>query len=104
MSNDDVPAVFVTGATGDVGSAVVRHLQAKGQRVVGAVRPGSSARLPDGVEAREFAFGPDVAAHRAALAGYDRLFLLRPPAIEDVQGQLFPVIDAALDTGIRQIV
>lgn len=104
MSNDDAPAVFVTGATGDVGSPVVRHLQAKGQRVVGAVRPASSARLPDGVEARGFAFGPDVAAHRAALAGCDRLFLLRPPAIEDVQGQLFPVIDAALDTGIRQIV
>ncbi|RAX48079.1 SDR family NAD(P)-dependent oxidoreductase [Arthrobacter sp. AQ5-05] len=39
-----------------------------------------------------------------ALEGCDRLFLMRPPAIVDVEKFLFSVIDAARRRGIRQIV
>ncbi|MFT3888400.1 MAG: SDR family oxidoreductase [Arachnia sp.] len=97
--------VFVTGATGTVGSAVVAHLRERGENVVASVRrDGDTARLPDGVEARLFDFTADVSAARVALAGVDRLFLMRPPAIADVQARLFPLIDAARDSGVRQVV
>lgn len=99
------PAVFVTGATGSVGSAAVSHLLDRGQRVVAAVRTAEDApRLPSGAEARVFEFGGDFEAMSAALEGCDRLFLMRPPPIEDVESYLFPLIDAAIKQGIRQIV
>jgi uncharacterized protein YbjT (DUF2867 family) len=40
----------------------------------------------------------------AAFAGVRRLFLMRPPAIADVQRYLFPVIDFAARAGVEQIV
>lgn len=98
-------SVFVTGATGTVGSAVVTHLLQRGEQVVAAVRPGADAgRLPLGAEPRRFRFGDDPGALRRALAGVDRLFLLRPPAIADVSASLFPLVDAARDAGVRHVV
>jgi NADH dehydrogenase len=44
--------VFVTGGTGFVGSAVVRHLLAAGHRVVVLVRPGSEGKLVEGANVR----------------------------------------------------
>lgn len=38
------------------------------------------------------------------MAGADRLFLMRPPAIADVERFMFPAIDAARSLGLRQIV
>ena len=97
-------AVLVTGATGTVGTSVVDHLLRLGEPVLAGVRdPDAAARLPRGAEPRPFRFGAPAAELDAALAGADRLFLLRPPAIADVAGQLFPVIDAARRRGVRQI-
>ena len=102
-------AVFVTGATGTVGSAVVKHLLRLGQPVIAGIRDQSdSARIPHPAVTREFSFDADADADAAqlddVLEGADRLFLMRPPAIADVQRTLFPVIDAANRRGIRQIV
>jgi uncharacterized protein YbjT (DUF2867 family) len=96
-------AVLITGATGNVGAAVARHLLARGEAVVSAVRDAADSAVVAGSEPRAFDF-ENPSGWADALAGVDRLFLLRPPAIADVQQHLFPVIDAALHHGVRQIV
>lgn len=101
----NAPAVFVTGATGTVGSAVTTHLLARGFPVVAAIRGASGAAgLPDHAQPRRFDFGMSRPAMEDALQGCDRLFLMRPPAIEDVRTFLFPLIDAAVRRRFRQSV
>jgi uncharacterized protein YbjT (DUF2867 family) len=98
-------AVFVTGATGNVGTGVIEALLAKGVQVIAGVRdPADVKLLPAGVAIRHFQFGATATELENVLEGADRLFLMRPPQIEDVQSQLFPFIDAAGRCGIRQIV
>ncbi|WP_125099282.1 NmrA family NAD(P)-binding protein [Leucobacter chromiireducens] len=94
---------FITGATGIVGSSVLQHLLDRGEQVIAGVRD-DTAEVPAGAEKRRFAFGDAPEELRASMAGADRLFLMRPPAIADVAQFLFPVIDAALSLGMRQIV
>ncbi|PXA67101.1 NmrA family NAD(P)-binding protein [Cryobacterium arcticum] len=98
-------AVFVTGASGTVGSSVVQYLLELGVPVVAATRSNADAtRLAPGAESRHFDLAMTRMELEAALSGCDRLFLMRPPAISDVQTYLFPLIDAAQRVGIRQIV
>ena len=100
-----IGSVLVTGATGTVGDAVTEFLLERGASVLGAVRNADdAARLRAGVVARHFDFSMSPAELDQALEGCDRLFLMRPPAIADVQTYLFPVIDAAQRRGIRHIV
>lgn len=97
-------AVLVTGSTGNVGRAVARHLTLAGETVVSGVRDESSgADVVAGTEPRKLDFA-NPAGWPTALAGVDRLFLLRPPQISDVRRFLFPLIDTALDAGVRHIV
>jgi len=98
-------SVFATGATGIVGRGVVDALLKKGAKVIAGIRdPAGAEHLPDGVEARTFNFGACAEELEDVLEGADRLFLMRPPQIADVQSQLFPVLDAAKRRGIRQTV
>lgn len=90
--------ILVTGATGNVGRAVVTALRARGL----PARPGlrEPAGEPDAVALdflRPQTFAP-------ALAGVGGLFLLRPPPISDVKPTLNALVDAALAAGVRRIV
>jgi len=95
--------VLVTGATGNVGRAVAEQLIARGESVASAVRDVAKTDVVAGTEPREFDF-EDASTWPVAFDGVDRLFLLRPPPIADVQRHLFPLVDAALERGVRHIV
>ena len=105
-------AVLITGATGNVGGAVVRRLLARAGRAGEvAIRPRVAVRDPAAAAA---GFGPGVEAvaldfHRpetfaGALAGVRALFLLRPPAIARVRRTLVALIDAAAQAGVGHVV
>lgn len=97
--------ILVTGATGNVGSFVVRLLHTQGHQLRAAVRNRSEANknLPSGVESIEFDFGqPET--FKPALEGINKLFLVRPPAISQVKKYIYPVIKAAGAAGVKHIV
>lgn len=104
--------ILVTGATGNVGGAVVRHLLARaGGPVPADIRPRVAVRDPASAAAR---FGPgvdaalldfhDPATFAPALAGAAALFLLRPPAIARVRRTLNALVDAAAQAGVAHVV
>ena len=95
--------ILVTGATGNLGQAVVVALKAKGINVRAAARdPGKVARCA-GVEAVSFDYQKP-ATHAAALQDADGLFLVAPPLDAEAPAKLNPVIDLAKTRGVRHIV
>jgi uncharacterized protein YbjT (DUF2867 family) len=89
--------VLVTGATGNVGSAVARELLARGAAVRAFVRdPG--AELPGGVD-RAVGDFEDRSSIRAALDGVDRVFLASADGPRKVEHET-AVIDAAAGVGL----
>jgi uncharacterized protein YbjT (DUF2867 family) len=61
-------------------------------------------RLPNPAPPWQVLNFDDPQTYPAAFAGVDRLFLLRPPHISDVDRSIKPVIDYAAAHGVRQIV
>lgn len=92
--------LLVTGASGHVGRALIAAAPAAGLAVTAADRSGHPV---DGAPGVRFDFR-DRSTWAAALAGHDRLFLMRPPAIADVRDTLLPFVDAAQRAGIRHVV
>lgn len=87
--------IFVTGAGGNVGRAVLDACKSRGLPAVGGERRGGAHRAFD-FEAP--------ATWAAALEGCDQLFLLRPPAISKVQQTLNPFVDFARTRGVKHVV
>ena len=90
--------ILVTGASGNVGRAVVRALRERGL----PARPGlrDPAGDPQAVAldfTRPQTFAP-------ALAGAGGLFLLRPPPISAVGPTLNALVDVAVAAGVRRVV
>ena len=97
--------MLITGAPGNVGSEVVRGLQAKGIPFRIGARDTDKARQSLGptVEITQFDFlKPET--YEAAFSGIERLFLVRPPALSNVQRDIAPAIKAAIKAGVKQIV
>jgi uncharacterized protein YbjT (DUF2867 family) len=67
--------ILVTGATGNAGGGVLNGLLELGADARGLVRPGSDAKLPDGVEGAEGDLN-DPDSLRAPLDGVSAVFLL----------------------------
>ncbi len=98
-------AILVTGAAGNVGREVVRALLERGSLVIAADHRPERVRT---------LFGDSVAAVRldfleretwpAALEGAAHMFLMRPPAIADVESSLNPFVDEARARGVDHVV
>jgi uncharacterized protein YbjT (DUF2867 family) len=103
MATVKYPTILVTGATGNVGRELVSYLAKCDCHVRIADRaPGRPLRQDTG-EIVYFDFA-DRSSYEPALSGVDSLFLLRPPAISDVDTFIAPVIRAARDAGVTRIV
>ena len=107
--------VLVTGATGFIGSAVVRALVAEGRDVVGLVQPGAGEQALVGldIETRTADLRDPQAVHRAVagctsifhLAALYRFWARDPQSFYDVNvGGARNVIAAARDAGIERVV
>ncbi|SEF10941.1 NAD(P)H-binding protein [Streptomyces sp. Ag109_O5-10] len=88
--------IVVTGATGNVGRALVARLVAGGQPVRALTRAPETAGLPD--KAEVVRFRPDDPA--PLLAGATKLFLY----VQGAGGRLPELLDAARAAGVRQVV
>jgi uncharacterized protein YbjT (DUF2867 family) len=93
--------ILVTGATGAVGSLVVRELQARATDVRAFVRDPSTAKLED-VDIAQGDFD-DPASLRHALQGVDRVYLSAADGPRKVAHET-AVIDAAAQAGVERIV
>lgn len=94
--------ILVTGATGTVGTLLIRRLSAHKENVRAFVRSAQRKLSFPGVEFLEGDFR-DPATFLAALKGVDRLFLLIPSSAE-VEDQQKAFVDAAKLSNVRHIV
>jgi uncharacterized protein YbjT (DUF2867 family) len=94
--------ILVTGATGMVGSALIKRLSARGENVRAFVRSTQHKISYPGVQFVQGDFR-DRATFLPALEGIDRLFLLIPSS-EEVEAQQKAFVDAAKKCKVRHIV
>lgn len=96
--------ILVTGATGTVGSEVVRQLLAAGQKVRAWIRSPDKAEglRKQGAEVALGDFGkPET--HREALAGVDQVFLLSAMTPKMAEHET-AFINSAKDAGVKHVV
>jgi len=94
-------SILVTGATGNIGSRLVRRLTAAGHKVRAFTRSGERARFDDGVEVVNGDF-KDPESLRRAMQGVSRMFLLSAAA--DLEQHDANAIDAAKAAGLELVV
>ena len=94
--------ILVTGATGTVGSELVKQLKAAGAKFRVAVSSVTKAKKAnaEGLEAAVLDY-TDPNTFRYALQGVDKLFLLSPPGNTNLEE---PLIEAAKKANVKHIV
>jgi uncharacterized protein YbjT (DUF2867 family) len=98
--------ILVTGATGNVGSEVLARLFESGDDVIAARRPApSDGADPSDSRARVVDFDfLDPSTFDGAFAGITTVFLVRPPALSNVQRDIVPALEAARRNGVQHVV
>lgn len=100
------PTLFVTGAAGKLGRAVIELLQERGYggRIIAGTRDPSKLADLSGVEVRQADFSDPVGL-TAALAGVDRLLIISTDTIGDVRIKLHAnAVAAGAAAGVKRIV
>ncbi|MFE3034178.1 NAD(P)H-binding protein [Streptomyces canus] len=97
-----VVMILVTGATGTIGSDVVRRLVARGEKVRALTREPGRAQLPPGAEAVR-GHHRDLGSVASAMAGADAAFLVGVFGPEDA-GSDRGMVAAARAAGVRRVV
>jgi len=97
--------ILVTGATGNVGAEVVKHLQASAYKVVVGVRDIEQARglFGPGLEYVRLDFRQP-ATFEDALKDVQKIFLVRPPDISNITKYVAPFVAAAQQAHVAHIV
>lgn len=96
--------VLVIGAPGNVGTPLVHELLRLGASVRIAARDVAKAEPAFGHGVEIVSFDLSDPATYGAFDGTERMFLLRPPAISDVDGVIVPALEAAAARGVRHVV
>ena len=100
-----MPRVLVTGAVGNVGREVVRAIAARNHELRAADLSVEDVHSMHGDEVDAVVLDYEIPETFApALEGCDAVFLVRPPAIADMESTLLPFIDAAIESGVKHIV
>ncbi|MGR3868794.1 NAD(P)H-binding protein [Streptomyces graminifolii] len=94
--------ILVTGATGTIGSEVVRQLAARGEKVRALTRDPERADVPSGVETVR-GHPADRASVEAALTGVEVAFLVGVFGPDDAEHDR-GLVEAARAAGVRRIV
>lgn len=89
--------ILVLGATGNVGTPLVKALVAKGEAVKAASRSGKPV---EGAEGVVFDIA-DPATFAAAFEGVNRVYLMLPAGHVKVTELLLPVVEAAVSGGVK---
>ncbi len=97
--------ILVTGAPGNVGTEVVKALQAQHAdfRIGAFDKETAKKQLGEQLEIVPFNF-LDATTYEQAFDGITKLFLVRPPALADIENEVAPALRAAKDAGVRHIV
>lgn len=100
--------ILVTGATGNIGMAVIKVLQKQNHHldIIAGVRDleADSKKLAAyKVSFEKFDF-TDPSTYKPALQNCDVLFLLRPPQITNTKKYFKPLVQAAKDNGVKHII
>lgn len=101
--------ILITGATGNIGSSIINFLMKidTTNEIVAAVRDIDKAKslFPDYEKLNYVYFdfeNPD--SYRDATQNIDRIFLLRPPQISDIEKYFRPLIEIIKEQQIQEIV
>jgi len=96
--------VFLTGASGNVGSAVLQYLAHNGTRTIAGVRaPGRYTNHHKNTRFVHFDFD-DPQTFAPALKGVEKVFLVRPPHITSMERVFHPFIDTCASEGVTHLV
>lgn len=96
--------IFITGYSGNVGGAVANFLETKGLNYIAGVRtPAKYDSIVSKAVFRRFDIA-DKTTYASALEGINKIFLVRPPQLTDVEGIFKPFIDYCKSINIRHIV
>ncbi|MBI2722722.1 MAG: NmrA family NAD(P)-binding protein [Bacteroidetes bacterium] len=100
--------VLITGATGNVGTEVIKSLQKTNHQL--DIYAGVRNLNEDRVKLSDYKVNftlfdfTDVKTYKTALDGCEILFLLRPPQISEVEKYFKPIIDTCKENGVKHIV